>query len=376
MLRHLSAALAAVLTCVAAWISGHAPVWPTAFAAPAPAPSCIGRSIFDLQPFRNANTYAHASSAVLLRDGRIRAVWYEGPKELSPNVKLWTATYDGTRWSEARPILDPAATTAGTGRYVQKLANTLIFRDPEGRLVILFASLGIGGWDTTSLKMMQSPDEGETWTPPRSLTTTPTFNFATNVRGPAVAAEGGFTLIPTSHEFLQPFPEVTLLDSRDRVVGKRRIGISFRGSQPFITVLDKSRALAFMRVDDAYTLRSKTDDAGASWTEPEQTTSPNLDSPVVVTPIGNSLLMVTTFYDRKQLPWWLTFAVSTDAGRYWRTFYAKKYDWWARYPWLMVGKDGLYHLLYTLLRADNNTQLMHARISRDWIAENGGPACP
>ncbi len=380
MLHHLLAGFAALLTLTAAGISARAPAWPTAFAVPAPVPGCIGRSVLDIQPFRKASGYAHATSAVMLRDGRLRAIWYEGLKELSPDVKIWTATYDGAGWSGAHPILGPAETAASTGRYVRKLGNPTIFRDASGELVIVFAGLGIGGWDGASLKITRSLDEGETWSPPRNLTTAAIFNFGTNVRGAAVPAAGNFTLLPTSHEFVLPSPEIVLLDSRGRVVGKRRIGIRFRGIQPYITVLDSHRALAFMRVVAGFTLVAKTDDAGWSWTEPVQTSSPNMDSPVVVTRVGDGLLMVSSNYDSSAKRWSLVFAISVDEGQSWRTIYKRQFgtnpSMSARYPWLTVGTDGIYNLLFTYALDDGSSELMHARFSRDWIAAQGGPGCP
>lgn len=253
----------------------------------------------------------------------------------------------------------------------------MIFRTATGQLVIVFAGLGgIGGWDGASLKIARSLDEGETWSPPRNLTTTAIFNFGTNVRGPAVLAAGNFTLIPISHEFVRPFPEVLLLDGHDRVVGKRRIGINSGGSQPFITVLDEHRALALMRVEKGFTLSSKTDDAAWSWTEPTPTTSPNYNSPVVAAQIGNNLFMVSSYFDVSRNRWSLTFAISADEGQSWRNIYTRQFNSGdARYPWLIVGSDSLFHLLFTYSDHDGISKLMHARISRDWIAEQGGPAC-
>jgi len=379
MLQHLLAGFAALLTLIAAGISIRAPAWPTALSMPEPAPACIGHSVLDIKPLREAKGFAHAASAVFLRDGRLRAVWYEGSNELKSDVRIWTATFDGTRWSGARPVLGPDETTAGTGYYVQKLGNSIIFRDQNGELVIVFAGIGsIGGWDGVSLKITRSLDEGESWLPPQSLTTTAIFNFGTNVRGPAVPAAGNFTLIPTYHSFVLHFPEVVLLDNRDRVVGKRRIGVAFRGIQPFITVLNEHRAIAFMRVNEGFTLEAKTDDAGWSWTEPVQTTSPNQDTPVVVARIGDDLFMISSYYDSSMDRWSLIFAISTDEGQSWRTIYARQYGIgdFPKYPWLTVGTDGLFHLLFTVVQSDGNSKLMHGRISRDWIAEHGGPACP
>jgi predicted neuraminidase len=376
-LHHRLAIFAAVLVFVTAAISARAPKWPSAFAASTSSPSCIGSSVFDIAPFHQGQKYAHATSAVNLRDGRLRAVWYEGARERALDVKIWTATFDGARWSVARPIISPAQASEGSGRYVQRLGNPIIFRDAAGKLVIVFAGLGgIGGWDGASLKLAYSLDDGETWSVPRNLTTAAISNFGTNVRGPALPASGNYTLIPTSHEFARPFPEILLLDDHDRVVGKRRIGINHGGTQPFVTTFNEHRAVAFMRVEKGFTLFSKTEDVGWSWTEPRPTNSPNFDSPVVAARIGNNLFIVSSYFDAATNNWSLNFAISADEGQSWRNIYARQFVGEARYLWLIAGSDGLLHLLFTHARDDGTSELMHARISRDWIAEQGGPACP
>src|SRR5262249_30995126 len=160
---------------------------------------------------------------------------------LDPDVQIWTATFDGETWSIPRAIIGSAQTSAWTGRYARKLGNPLIYRDTAGDLVVIYASL-LAGWDTVSLNLMRSRDDGETWSPPRRLTTSPIFNFGANVRGPAVQTADGLTLLPASHEFLHPHPEMLLVDRDARVVGRRRIGVEFGGSQPFVVVLGDRRA--------------------------------------------------------------------------------------------------------------------------------------
>lgn len=384
MRHHVLAAFAALATLAAAVVSVRAPAWPVAFASPAPspAPSCTGKSVFDLVSFHDARPQlAHGASAVILHDGRLRAVWYQGSKELSPDVRIWTATFDGAGWSAARPIIGPAETTAGSGQYVNRLGNTVIFRDARGELVLVFAALGaVGGWDGVSLKVTRSRDEGETWSPPRNLATSPIFNFGTNVRGPAVPAEsGGLTVLPTSHEFVTHFPELVLLDERDRVVGKRRIGISHKGSQPFVLVQDARHAIAFMRMFRGFTLLSRTEDAGNSWTEPVPTTSVNRDVPVVAARIGDELLMVSSRLDHVTLRWSLVFAISADGGMNWRDIYVRPFGSdpleMPKYPWLTIGNDGLYHLVFSFVHGTKGSELMHARFSRDWVARQEGVPC-
>jgi predicted neuraminidase len=382
MRPHILAVIAAAATISAGAVAVRAPDWPAAFAAPRPAPSCTGKAAFGVAPFHDARPQlAHAVSAVLLRDGRLRAVWYQGRKELSPDARIWTATFDGTHWSKARPILGPAEATAGSGRFVRTVGNPLLFRNSRGELVLLFANIGvIGGWSGVNLKVTHSRDEGATWSPPRQLTTSPVFNMATNVRGPALPVAGGrFTLVPAYSEFGADFPELVLLDNDDRIVGKRRIGIRHRGLQPFIVATDSRHAVAFMRARDGFTLLSRTADAGNSWTAPIQTSEVNNDVPVVVTPIGRELLMVTSRLDKAASRWVLVFAVSRDAGMTWRDIFLQPLgaapNEIPKYPFLLVGADGLYHVLFSLVYGSRGSVLMHAWFSRDWIAEQEGVPC-
>src|SRR5688572_11675517 len=108
MWHHLAALVAVAMTALAGFAALRAPTWPTALAAPPPAPRCTGQEIYEYSIFRDARPgLAHALSAVALRDGRLRAVWYEGTRELSPDVRIFTATFDGKRWSAPRVIVEP-----------------------------------------------------------------------------------------------------------------------------------------------------------------------------------------------------------------------------------------------------------------------------
>ncbi len=379
MRHHVLAALAGLLTLIAAGFAVRAPAWPVAFMPPESAPECIGRPVFEIDTFHVGQRHAHAISAVMLRDGRIRAVWYEGTNELNPDVRIWSATYDGSLWSKPRVIVSPAETSAGTGRFVRKVGNAVVFRDPGGALTLVFATSLAGGWDGVNLKLTHSQDEGETWSPPRNLTTSPIFNLGTNVRGPAVPARGDMTIVPASREFLGTFPELILLDSRGRVVGKRRIGRNFKARQPYVSVRDEKNAIALMRTREPLTMNSKTADAGNSWTDLVPTNVPNFETPVSVVRIGRDIFAIASIADPSTKLWSLSFAVSSDEGQTWRDLYSQRFGRTSRdvpkYPWMMVGPGGVYHALFTLTRIDGTSELLHARISRDWIAERGGPPC-
>src|SRR5688572_23600294 len=121
MLHHMAALAAVAMTALAGVVAARAPAWPTALAGPAAAPHCTGQVTHEYSIFRDARPgLAHALSAVALRDGRLRAVWYEGTRELSPDVRIFTATFDGKRWSVPRVIVEPDKIGSALGRYVRK----------------------------------------------------------------------------------------------------------------------------------------------------------------------------------------------------------------------------------------------------------------
>ena len=100
--RHGLALGALALTALSAAAAWRAPTWPDAFAAP-PAAACTADASLQTVVMRHAAPrFAHVPSVVALRDGRLRSFWYEGSRELAPDVAIMTATYADGRWSEAR----------------------------------------------------------------------------------------------------------------------------------------------------------------------------------------------------------------------------------------------------------------------------------
>ncbi|MCC7348261.1 MAG: exo-alpha-sialidase [Variibacter sp.] len=373
-------ALAGCLAC--GYTLARAPAWPAAF-VPASPPRCLGAADFTLRTLRAAAPhYAHAASAMLLRDGRLRAFWYEGTEELERDVTIRTAVFDGARWGAPDVVIGPEATAAAEGLFVTKVGNALPYRNADGGLTLIYASVGLGGWSGASLNLIRSADEGATWSLPRRLITSATLNFSTLVRSPAVAMEGGFTLVPAYQEFLSKFPELLLLDRTDHVIGRRRLP-GTRTIQPTLAVLDRARARVFGRTKTPRALPfAATADAGATWTHARETSLRGYDKPMAVLPLGGAHLLGVYNIGVAGAPiayGSLAIGVSDDEGTTWRTIHTLDdgsgghSD--AHYPWLMLGGDGAVHLLYTRTLPAGSV-LQHARFTRDWVAAQGGPPCP
>jgi predicted neuraminidase len=381
--HHLLALIALAGCALSAVVLARAPAWPAAF-APLPAPpSCAGVPRFETSVLRAAAPrFAHAASTVTLRDGRLRAFWYEGARELAPDVALWTAVYDGSTWSRPRLAFDAAATAVATGLYVRKLGNAVVYRDAGGDLVLIFASIGVGGWSGASLNFARSTDDGETWSSPRRLVTTATLNFSTLVKGKPIPLDGGFMLVPSYQGFVRRIAEALLLDPAGRVVGRRRIGIDFDPNQPQLAVFDRTHARAFMRSETSdRTPVSDTADAGWSWSALSHIDVENHDRPVAVAGLGmRSLLMVYSGRAQQSgVQTNLVFATSTDGGSTWSNIHLLEerptIDVDMRYPWLATAHDGLFHLVFTRFLAQGS-EIISVRFNRAWIAARGGPACP
>lgn len=381
MRHHLAALVALGLVGWAAVVSARAPSWPERFETPPAAPRCTGAPLFDIGILHSAApNYGHAISVVALKSGGLRAFWYEGEHELAPDVKIFSAVFDGTGWSTPVAIVDSAQTRAASGRRVKSLGNTIAWRVPGGDLVLVYASIGVGRWSGASLNVMRSRDEGETWTKPQRLVTTPTLNVSTLVRSPALAMSGGFTLVPAYQEFLRRFPEVILFDEAGQAVARRRIDNRFGAIQPLIVVMGPQEAIAFSRTSGAHdTLISDTSDAGWSWRSRDASGIPNFDKPVAAVRLDTGELLAVhseALPGTRQLGPFV-FAISSDKAESWRTISTLKLNrpgQMMHYPTLIATADGTYHLLFTH-SLHPGSELMHVRFNRDWIAQNGGPAC-
>jgi predicted neuraminidase len=342
--------------------------------------ACSGAETFETTIVHNAAPrVAHVSSAVVLRDGRLRAVWYEGERELAPDVSIMTATYAQGRWSAPRTVIDPREASRALGRYVRKLGNAVIYRDSRGELVLIFASVSFGGWSAASPNLMRSSDDGETWSAPVPLVTSPLFNFSTLVRSPPLLMTNGSVLIPAYDELHHTYPEVLVLTDDGRVAGRRRIGARRFALQPAIVPFNDRVARAYMRAQRTlFAFTSDTADAGATWSDLVQIAIPSVDNPLAIERVAGDH-MLAIFNDRGREgaavgP--LSVALSADRGKSWRVIHAIEHargD--SRYPWLMAGADRHYHLFYTQ-SLEPGSEIVHVRFSRDWLAAHGGPPCP
>lgn len=264
----------------------------------------------------------HAATAVQRPDGVIQAFWFGGSREGHADVRIFTAVLDPDmqRWTDETPLLTRQETARAEHRHIRKLGNPVATVDPQGRILLFYVSVSFGGWSGSSINMVVSRDNGQTWSSPRQLITTPFLNVSTLVKGPVVHHDDGTMGLPVYHECLGKFSEYLRLDGQGRVLGKSRITHDRFAIQPVIFPLDAHRAVALMRNTDSDRPRrawvSRTEDAGRTWSMPERSPILNRNSALAgIRGNADDLLAAAnvTEYNRSSL----SLLRSTDQGRNW-----------------------------------------------------------
>lgn len=220
----------------------------------------------------DANTLlVHAASVAELADGRLRAVWFAGTREGASDVSINTALFDpktGT-WSPETVAVSRQQMMTGLGRYVRKLGNAVLSVESDGSMRLFVVTVSFGGWGASRIAVLESADQGETWTDPKLLVTTPFANISNLVKGGPIRYSDGSIGLPIYHEFLGKFGEVLRLDRDNRVLSKARIGFGRGAIQPVLVVEGPRSATALMRNEMSDTSagiwRSDSQDAGKSW---------------------------------------------------------------------------------------------------------------
>jgi predicted neuraminidase len=363
------------------------------------------------------NTQTHAASLVELRDGRVRAFWYAGSREGAEDVAIQTAVFDPLRgrWGGETTVASRETTQASVRRLVKKVGNPTAGLAGDGRLWLFYVTVSVGGWAGSSITAMTSSDDGETWSAPRRLITSPFLNLSTLVRGAPFLYSDGTMGLPVYHEFIGQFGELLRLDGTGRVIDKQRLTVSGLGLQPVVLVRSPREALALMRYAGPErhpkVVQTVTRDAGQHWTPPTRSTLSNPDAALsgVVLPDGRLLVALNNIeVDRDAL----SLVISRDGGGSWETvrqledqsarreappdearylriiarlarasdpaladptaygpsvkramYWGDRYHFEFSYPSLIQTRSGDFHIVYDW----NRTLIKHVRFNRAWL---------
>ncbi|WP_168224904.1 exo-alpha-sialidase [Azoarcus sp. DD4] len=420
--RAAALALIAVVTAWAAW-PGLRTAAPAGFVAPQPfaaaasagvqaTPRLVSAIVNEAEPPR-----VHAASIAALPDGRLFATWFGGEREGGTEVKIYGAfrAPGAVAWETQQVIASPEQTSADVGRLVRKMGNPLAFVTPAGELWVVYVSVTMGGWATSHLNLLRSPDLGRSWLPAQRLVASPFLNLSTLVKGYPVSFDNGDIGLPVYHEMAGKFAELLVLSAGGEVRRKQRIDHGRRSLQPVVLVQDAQRAVALMRYGGEQApfraWRSETADGGRSWSAVEATDLANPNSALAALRLEDGrLLAVANDTDDERLR--LSLLVSADEGRHWRVIHrfedkqalaGKELDepvfralleqdvdalgaaparevivrnternlcrgngpcgWQYDYPYLVRAADGDFHLVYTW----NRSFVRHLQFNRAWL---------
>lgn len=300
---------------------------------------------------------AHSAALAELADGRLMAVWYAGSAEGAADVSIYAATrgLDGV-WGRPRVVFSREQLAVATGRHVVSPGNPILLDAGDGRLGLLFVTIGAGKWSGSSLNLSWSADGGETWGRVEKLTTNPFLNLAALPRNPPASLTGGGWAVPVYEEFLGNFPEILWLTPRGggyaAAVSRMAGGLSVM--QPALVPLSGTEAVAFYRdVTKARRMFSaRSTDAGKSWSAPEASNLPNPNAGVCVVRLADGRLLCAFNDTTKKIRENLRLAISEDEGRTWRRIatLAEEKDQEFSYPYMIARGDGGVVMVYSSRR--------------------------
>lgn len=363
----------------------------------------------------------HAASMIEMKDGRLRGFWFSGSREGAADVTINSAIYDPAtgNWGDEREIATREGTQSGLHRYVSKLGNPVPARAADGRLWLYYVTVSVGGWAGSSITAIHSDDDGEHWSTPRRLVTSPFANISTLVKGAPIHYADGSLGLPVYHEFATKFAELLRIDRDGNVIDKQRLAAGGQGTlQPVVLVQDAQHARVLTRYSgDESPHRAKTmttDDGGTHWSPTAASSLDNPDAALAAITLDDRS-MFAALNDQQEGRNRLALMLSADGGATWRKLatmedesaprYAPDDDaacnariaelaqatdadaanperlpqyvasanarvnagegcrFEFSYPYLIQSGDGDLHLLYTW----NRVFIKHARFNRAWL---------
>jgi predicted neuraminidase len=310
---------------------------------------------------------AHSGTLLELDDGGLMAAWFGGSREGARDVAILAARWNGGDWSPPFVLTDRQASERELGRGLKKLGNPVLHRDRQGELWLFYVTVSTGGWSTSSISYKRSSDGGHSWQPARRLVSSPFANLSTLVRTrPLDLADGGMAL-PVYHELAGKFGELLRLDPNGRILSKARMGGGRSAIQPSLVARGPEDALALLRRvgnSPRQVLLSRSDDGGANWSALQSTELPNPDASVAALNSGDGGILLV-YNPNRQGRNRLSLAHSPD-GIHWRGLAELENgaaDEEFSYPYLIRGRSGDYHLIYTWRRE----RMVHLRFNQAWL---------
>jgi predicted neuraminidase len=293
----------------------------------------------------------HASTIVEVSPGRLVAAWFGGTREGAPDVSIWVARHDGTRWLPATKVAD-GRQEDGTRHPTW---NPVLFKAAAGPL-FLFYKVGPSPSQWWGL-FKTSTDGGATWSEAQRLAA-PLLGPIKNK--PVVLADGTW-LSASSTEGTPTGWRAHFEASRDGGKTWQFIGPIDKGPQSLeaiqgsVLFLGGDRLLALLRTRNGVLAATRSADNGRTWSPlaPSGLPNPNSGTDALTLRDGRHLLVFNNSRPaagRTSGPRYpLNVALSGDGER-WDvvlTIESEPRPHGYAYPAVIQAADGLVHITYT-----------------------------
>ena len=262
------------------------------------------------RPFKQC----HASTLIGLKEGQYLFAWFAGTEEKNNDVGIWMAKGRPGNWSP--PHL--AVKIRNEPHW-----NPVLFKD-NGKIYLFFkVGKEIDYWETW---IMESADEGETWSTPRELVQGDKGGRGP-VRNQPIILSDGTWIAPASIErnrvwnaFVDRSEDAGKTWTASDTLPIDRKAITGEGIiQPALWESAPGHVHMLLRSSAGAVCRSDSKDYGKTWSPVYKTTLPNNNSGIDVAHInGDTVAVIYNPVDKnwgKRFP--ITVSVSTDNGKTW-----------------------------------------------------------
>ncbi len=300
--------------------------------------------IFQKAPFPSC----HASTIAETKSGLV-AAWFGGTAERNPDVCIYVARNENSRWTEPMKVAD------GVGFATNRLPtwNPVLFQPKNGPL-LLFYKVGpapAAWWGM----MTASTDDGRTWSKPQRLPE----GILGPIKNKPVQLEGGDILCGSSTEgnggWRVHFERTSGFGKTWTATPPVNDGKDIGAIQPSILFFPSNRLEAIGRTRNDKMFQIWSDDLGQSWGKMAllDLPNPNSGTDAVTLRDGRQLLVYnhnisTGSRNKGRSP--LNVAISSD-GMNWLAALVLEDDLEApngfAYPAVIQTSDGLVHITYT-----------------------------
>lgn len=310
---------------------------------------------------------AHCATLVTQADGALRSAWYAGSREGAADVAIFSAVFQGGRWSEPRVIAQAAGHSVGQPVFLPRSDGELwlflvIIDGLESRSRLHRATDSISlvsGWRRAQPFCQRSRDGGQTWEAPQQILDYPGLMFRSH---PLIRSDR--IILPVYDE--NTWQSRMLVSSDDGLTWRltEPISTATGNIQPCLAPISNGRILAYLRTGGkgGWIWRATSSDGGDTWEAPSPTRLPNPNSGIDLLRLHSGRLALAYNPSASQrTPLWVTIADEDERWQPARVLEQGRGEF--SYPALCQTPDRTIHLVYTYKRQ----YIQHAWFSESWL---------